>query len=44
MSGTGLGLSIVKHIVGLYKGKINLKSKIGKGTVIKITLPTNITR
>ena len=41
MGGTGLGLSIVKHIVGLYKGKINLKSKIGKGTVVKVTLPTN---
>ena len=40
MSGTGLGLSIVKHIVELYKGKINLKSKIGKGTVIKVTLPS----
>lgn len=39
MGGTGLGLSIVKHIVGLYHGKINLKSEVGVGTRIEITLP-----
>ena len=39
MGGTGLGLSIVKHIVGLYKGKIDLTSKVGEGTVISVTLP-----
>ena len=39
MGGTGLGLSIVKHIVGLYKGKIDLKSKVGEGTSITVTLP-----
>lgn len=41
IGGTGLGLSIVKHITGLYKGKIGLKSKVGKGTVIKVTLPAS---
>ena len=40
MGGTGLGLSIVKHIVGLYKGKIDLKSKVGEGTTIEVTLPS----
>lgn len=39
MGGTGLGLSIVKHIVGLYKGKIEVESKIEKGTTFKIILP-----
>ena len=39
MGGTGLGLSIVKHIVGLYRGKISLKSKVGEGTTIEVTLP-----
>ena len=37
--GTGLGLSIVKHIVLLYKGKINVESTPGVGTVFDIVLP-----
>ncbi len=37
--GTGLGLSIVKHIVGRYRGQIDLTSKVDVGTTIKITLP-----
>ena len=40
MGGTGLGLSIVKHIVGLYKGKINLTSAVGEGTTLEVTLPS----
>ncbi|GMQ63490.1 two-component system histidine kinase PnpS [Vallitalea maricola] len=39
MGGTGLGLSIVKHIVGLYKGKIEVDSNIGEGTTFIIRLP-----
>ncbi len=34
--GTGLGLSIVKHAVMYHKGKIELESELGKGTVIKV--------
>lgn len=37
--GTGLGLSIVKHAVQYHHGKIDLASKPGKGTSIKVTLP-----
>lgn len=33
---TGLGLAIVKHIVELHDGKIEIKSKLSKGTEIKI--------
>lgn len=39
IGGTGLGLSIVKHICALYKGKISLRSELGHGTVISVTLP-----
>ncbi len=37
--GTGLGLSIVKHIIVLFGGRIELKSKLGKGTKFIVTLP-----
>lgn len=37
--GTGLGLAIVKHVAVLYNGEIQLKSDVGKGTEITVTLP-----
>ena len=37
--GTGLGLSIVKHIVLLYKGKINVSSRVNAGTTFEILFP-----
>ena len=36
--GTGLGLSIVKELVTLMGGTIQIKSKLGKGTTVKIHL------
>lgn len=39
VKGYGLGLSYVKKIIKLHKGKINLESKIGEGTIITIKLP-----
>lgn len=39
MGGTGLGLSIVKHIVQFYNGKAEVKSEVGKGTVITVRIP-----
>jgi K+-sensing histidine kinase KdpD len=38
--GTGLGMSIVKKVVDDHKGKIEIESEMGKGTTIRIMLPT----
>lgn len=38
---TGLGLTITKEFVKLHKGKIEVESEQGKGTLFTITLPNN---
>ncbi|WP_243860473.1 response regulator [Flavobacterium poyangense] len=37
--GTGLGLSIVKRLLGLFNTTIDLKSKVGEGTLFTFTIP-----
>ncbi|BBK77500.1 PAS domain-containing sensor histidine kinase [Clostridium butyricum] len=37
--GTGLGLAIVKHIVKIFNGEINVKSKLGEGTTFEVKIP-----
>ncbi|KAJ9486207.1 hypothetical protein VN97_g7128 [Penicillium thymicola] len=37
--GTGLGLSIVRGIVKTLNGKINIRSRQGEGTIVKVSLP-----
>ncbi|RJQ32842.1 MAG: hypothetical protein C4562_02160 [Actinobacteria bacterium] len=37
--GTGLGLSITKHAIENHKGKIEVKSSLGKGSEFIVTLP-----
>jgi signal transduction histidine kinase len=39
--GTGLGLSIVYQIIRDHNGTINVRSRVGDGTVITIELPTS---
>ncbi|MBN1819961.1 MAG: HAMP domain-containing histidine kinase [Prolixibacteraceae bacterium] len=41
VKGSGLGLSIVKHIVDAHHGKIEIKSKVGKGSIFRIYFPIN---
>src|SRR5205085_726464 len=39
--GTGLGLSIVKGLVALHGGDMQVRSELGKGTSILISLPVD---
>ena len=36
---TGLGLAIVKSLVDLHEGQLDIKSTVGKGTTVTVTLP-----
>lgn len=38
-SGTGIGLSVAKKIAALHGGTIEVKSKIGKGTLFTVRIP-----
>jgi hypothetical protein len=42
--GTGLGLSIVKGLLGILKGKIYLKSELGKGSTFTFEIPLKYTK
>ena len=37
--GTGLGLAVSRSIVERHSGKITVRSEVGKGTAVTITLP-----
>jgi two-component system phosphate regulon sensor histidine kinase PhoR len=39
MGGTGLGLAIVKHIVGRHRGRLDIRSRPGVGTEVRVYLP-----
>lgn len=39
VGGTGLGLAIVKHIVERHRGRLDIASHVGRGTVVTILLP-----
>ncbi|WP_057882807.1 ATP-binding protein [Tsuneonella troitsensis] len=37
--GTGLGLAIVKHIVERHRGRLDIESKVGRGTTVVVRIP-----
>ena len=37
--GWGIGLAITKSLVDLHDGKLDIKSKVGKGTTVTVTFP-----
>lgn len=39
VGGTGLGLAIVKHIVQRHRGRLDIKSTLGQGTIVRVFLP-----
>ena len=39
LGGTGLGLAIVKHLVVAHGGTLAIESDMGRGTVVRFTLP-----
>jgi two-component system phosphate regulon sensor histidine kinase PhoR len=39
LRGTGLGLSIVKNLIKQYRGNVDVRSEIGKGTTVTISFP-----
>ena len=38
-TGTGLGLAVVNAVVRAHQGKLQLRSKVGRGTCVKVELP-----
>jgi two-component system phosphate regulon sensor histidine kinase PhoR len=43
IGGTGLGLAIVKHIVGRHRGRLDIRSRLGEGTSVRVYLPRAVT-
>ncbi len=41
-NGTGLGLTLCKRLVEFLNGNIEIKSKLGKGTIVKVEIPIKL--
>ncbi|KAI4847585.1 hypothetical protein E4T44_04429 [Aureobasidium sp. EXF-8845] len=42
--GTGLGMSMVARIVKSWKGKVDVRSSKGRGSIVSVTMPMQMTR
>ena len=42
--GSGLGLAIVRKIVDAHDGQIDLRTALGSGTLVRVTLPVSVRR
>jgi len=38
--GTGIGLSLIHELVKMHQGEITVHSKVGEGSIFKVTIPT----
>jgi len=41
LGGTGLGLSIVKHLMLVHGGKMEIDSRLGRGTSVSLFFPVS---
>jgi two-component system phosphate regulon sensor histidine kinase PhoR len=39
LGGTGLGLAIVKHILNRHRGRLEIASAVGQGSIFTVWLP-----
>ncbi|MCF8255520.1 MAG: HAMP domain-containing histidine kinase [Bacteroidia bacterium] len=42
--GYGIGLSLVKKTIDLHAGEINIKSELGRGTIVRVILPNALNK
>lgn len=42
IEGTGIGLSVCRHLVQLMHGEIEVQSRFGEGTTVRLSLPSSI--
>ncbi|MGD2068197.1 MAG: ATP-binding protein [Gemmatimonadota bacterium] len=42
--GTGLGLSLVARVVAAHRGALDIRSRLGEGTTVTVTLPSDTER